>query len=93
MAFCSSSDFKLKLTLLSDACPGSGQAYGGLVDIDVNFDKFGLPYIPGKRIKGLFKERARDLKDVGLLENEVIDIFGEKTGQFNISNGYIKDYR
>ncbi len=87
---------RIKLTLLSDSIPGVGQEIGGLVDIDVKLDKNGLPQIPGKRIKGLFKENARDLSDAGLIAHSVDEIFGksgEKKNDFKLSNGYLKNYR
>lgn len=77
------------MILLSDSLPGSGQVYGGLVDKDVNFDSYGLPYIPGKRIKGILKESAHNLKDVEFLKANVDDIFGS---DFRLSNGYLEGY-
>ena len=48
-----------EIELMSDLCPGSGFAYAGIVDSDVSFDKYGFPYISGKRIKGCMRETAK----------------------------------
>ena len=43
---------KLYIKLLSDLCTYSGESYNSMVDTDVVYDKYGIPYIPAKRIKG-----------------------------------------
>ena len=80
---------KLHMKLLSDCLPGSGQVYEGLVDNDIVSDPYGLPYIPGKRIKGILRESAHNLKDVHKLCLEIDKIFDKN---FRISNGYLKNY-
>ncbi|MBN2009973.1 hypothetical protein JW960_11575 [candidate division KSB1 bacterium] len=89
---------KIKMELLSDAIPGSGEGLAGIIDGDINYDEFGIPYIPAKRIKGILRESARELEDAGLLENSNIvnELFGEigqKNGTaFKLSDGYVDDY-
>lgn len=52
----------LKIELLSDFCPASGNGYAGSIDTDINYDqKTGLPYLPAKRIKGCLREAALDV--------------------------------
>lgn len=86
------------MKLLSDAIPGSGEGLAGIIDGDITYDEFGIPFIPAKRIKGILKESARDLKDAGLLKslNFIDDFFGEtgkKNGtEFKISDGHLPDY-
>lgn len=53
--------YTLKLSTLSDTIIGSAQSYGTIIDSDIVFDRRGLPYIPAKRIKGLFRNAASDL--------------------------------
>lgn len=55
----------IQITLLSDACIGSGEIYNCLVDADVCYDNYGLPYIPAKRIKGCLREAGQELRDWG----------------------------
>ncbi len=44
---------KLVVELLSETTFGSGQPTAGEVDIEVQFDRFGCPFIGGKRIHGM----------------------------------------
>jgi len=52
----------VKLKLLSDALIASGEGQGALIDSDVLFDSYGLPYIPGRRFKGCLREAAREVQ-------------------------------
>lgn len=54
-------DYKIKIQLLSDVLPGSGEGFGAIIDTDIVFDEIGLPYIPAKRIKGCLRESAHDV--------------------------------
>jgi len=74
-------DFKVEL--LSDTLPGSGSSGGVIIDTDVASDEFGFPYIPAKRLKGLFLESACEIMEMSpdLITPEDIErIFG-KTGE------------
>lgn len=65
----------LKFTLLSDTTFGRGDGVAGLVDAEVQHDRYGLPYLGGKTLKGLLgaacaevlsaleKSEASDLSD------------------------------
>ena len=48
--------FELRITLLSDAGPGTGEGRAGAIDREVPHDNFGLPVLPGRRLKGLLRE-------------------------------------
>lgn len=68
---------KIKIKLQSDTCVSSGESILGIVDTEVVFDKYGIPIIPAKRIKGLLLESSKDLLDLGVTNQENIDeIFG-----------------
>lgn len=72
---------RLTIELLSDLCAGTGEASGGAVDTAVAEDEYGIPVIPGKRIKGLFREAAEELMDHGLALAEDVDaVFGVTGG-------------
>ena len=91
------SEYKLRITLKSDICPGSGYAYSGLVDSDVCFDDLGIPYIPGRRLKGCLKESADMLTDNDCLEDtDCGKIFGksgaDRSGGILVGNAYIEGY-
>ena len=49
---------KIKITLKSDLCAGSGYSYAGIIDSDICYSKNGIPYIPARRIKGCLREAA-----------------------------------
>jgi len=53
--------YKIILKTLSDTLIGSGKSSGTIIDSDIVFDSHCLPYIPAKRIKGLFRNAAQDL--------------------------------
>jgi len=93
---------KLIMELKSDALPGSGEGLTGIIDTDINYDDYGIPYIPAKRVKGILKESAEELKDamdlsgVDILSTEVGTIFGEpgneKGTELKISDGRLDNY-
>lgn len=96
--------YTLKLKTLSDAAIGSAQSFGPIIDSDIVFDDHGLPYIPAKRIKGLFLNAAEDLlkseafKELSeISEDEVHTLFGREgqikaQPQIIFENLHLKDY-
>ena len=55
---------KIKIELLSDLCTASGEAHNSLIDSDVTYDEWGIPYIPAKRLKGCIREAALELVEL-----------------------------
>lgn len=53
----------LEIKLKSDLCAGSGKSLGSLIDTDICYDRYGLVYIPSKRIKGILKEAFIEYSD------------------------------
>lgn len=88
----------LKIKLLSDTCIGSGESIAGVIDTDINFDKYGIPFIPAKKVKGLLKEAATDLNELfsGIYSKNIKKLFGvpggSETGCLLFDNGYINEY-
>ena len=75
---------KIKITLKSDLCAGSGQSLGNRVDTDICTDSHGLPYIPARRLKGCLRATAEELKDMGcpFAKDENISVlFGDRLGK------------
>lgn len=66
--------YRMVITLKSDLCAGSGYSYKGIIDSDVCYDSCGLPYIPGRRLKGCLKEAA---ELIGISEEDRDAIFGK----------------
>ncbi|GHS92440.1 hypothetical protein AGMMS50276_00320 [Synergistales bacterium] len=87
----------IKITLKSDLCPASGDGFAGYVDTDVCFEDNGLPYIPGKRLKGCLRECGLDILSVDESYSSVFDeLFGSlgklTPGELTIGNGRLEDY-
>lgn len=87
---------KLYIKLLSDLCTYSGESYNNMVDTDVVYDKYGIPYIPAKRIKGCIREAALELLEFGLISKDTYEkLFGKEGDQqsgFSMSNAYLKEH-
>lgn len=89
--------FKLKIEVLSDMCCGSGEGNGAEQDVISSYDEWGIPIIPGKRIKGLLSEKAEFLvanKYLGIEDETLVRrVFGtgEKAGLIRVGNAEIKD--
>lgn len=65
---------RVTITLKSDLCVSSGQAYAGIIDTDVCMDTYGFPYIPAKRLKGIMREAA---ELIGIEKRTIISLFGQ----------------
>ena len=89
---------KIKIELLSDLCAYSGETYNSMVDTDVVYDEYGLPYIPAKRLKGCIREAALELCELGAFtKEEYTSLFGtggsqDNRSRFTISNAYLEKY-
>lgn len=71
------------INFFSEWHTGSGLTSGSDLDALVIKDRDGLPYIPGRTLKGLLKEAADELSELGLKEwkPEFIQlIFGKSSG-------------
>lgn len=74
--------YRLKITLKSNLCVGSGFAYSGIVDSDCLYDKYGIPFISARRIRGCLKDSAKYL---GIDKKIVGIIFGKSGNNTNDS--------
>lgn len=97
------SELDLNIELLSDTLVGSGEGWGVTIDSDIVFDKYGLPYIPAKRIKGCLRESALEVLEMFeqakidfASEEEFDTLFGKvgqaESGVLSFSNAYIENY-
>ena len=77
-------EYILEITLQSSLTSAAGEGRVGIADRDIAFDDLGLPILPGKRLKGLWRDAYRDVFDAWTLCGQspipVEDIFG-KAGQ------------
>ena len=89
--------YKLKITLQSDLCSGSGENYGAMIDNDICYDRYGLPYIPAKRLRGCLRESARELVEFGLYTADMLDgLFGlpgqSDSSALRVEGAYLDGY-
>lgn len=54
-------EIKLHVILESAACFSKGEGTAGEVDIEIQYDEYGMPYLNGKALKGLLHEEAAEL--------------------------------
>ena len=59
-------NYVLEIELLSPLTSAAGEGRIGMVDRDIAFDDLGLPILPGRRLKGLWREAYRDIADAWL---------------------------
>lgn len=73
--------YVLKIKLISPLTSAAGEGRVGVVDTDVAFDDLGLPIIPGRRLKGLWRDAYRDVveswQQCGQNTTSVEQIFGD----------------
>lgn len=87
-------DYVLEIILQSPLTSASGEDRVGLVDRDVAYDDLGLPILPGKRLKGLWREAYCDVVDAWKLCGKskipaAEDLFGEIGQKLNPKDIYI----
>jgi len=94
--------YYLEIELISSLTSAAGEGRVGVVDTDIAFDDLGLPILPGRRLKGLWREAYADVVDAwqqcGETFTSVDKIFG-KAGQkpndgralFYIGNAELKN--
>lgn len=89
---------QVEVTLLSPLQLGSGKA-DVILDSEAVHDRYGLPYFPGKRFKGLLYESALELAEMSngawFTQDEVDALFGHgssDTVAMRIDNLTLNDY-
>ena len=82
---------KIKIELMSDLCAGSGYSFAGVIDSDVSYDEYGLPFLPARRLKGCMREAAELV-----CPDAVEGLFGKsgdnRTRGMVLKNARIKEY-
>lgn len=81
---------------------GSGSGRGSFIDSDIIFDKYGIPFFPARRLKGLLRESAVEVEEMlqqaGLeqfFSSQVVDkVFGnaQKRAAIRINNLFLENY-
>jgi len=95
-------NYKIKITTLSDTIIATAEGQGSIIDTDICFDEFGIPYIPARRIKGCLRDSALEVYQLLNMLNRptstsfIDDIFGSRgysPAKVKISNANIFDYK
>ncbi len=76
-------DVKYTITFFSEWHTGSGLTSGSDLDALVLKDKDGLPFIPGKTLKGLLKAAASDINDIKCIDSAKDAFISEVFGFFD----------
>lgn len=81
------SNYNIEIELKSETILGSGESVPGSVDLEVLYDKYGLPYFKGKTLKGRLREEAENivrLDNKTFSQNDIDELFGyEDKNDFN----------
>ena len=77
-------EFILKIKLKSDAVFGRGDGVAGLVDMEVQHDEFGCPFMNGRTLRGLLVEECANI--LYALELQERGIEWKKTAQSLFGN-------
>lgn len=91
-------NFKIKITTKSPLQLGYGGA-GIIINSDVVHDKYGIPYFPAKRFKGLLYESALEMAEIFdekiFTKKDIDKLFGQSEEGISyicINNFYLKNY-
>jgi CRISPR/Cas system CSM-associated protein Csm3 (group 7 of RAMP superfamily) len=77
-------EVRYTLTFLSDWHAGSGLSIGAKADASVIKDANGLPFLPGKTIKGLLKDALMDIMEAQPTRvncSDILELFGGVLGR------------
>lgn len=82
----------LRITLSSNAIITNGNG-DALIDLDSDYNEYGLPYISAKRLKGMLKDSANELVSMGQDIN-ALRLFGDENneGIIKLSDARLQDY-
>ncbi len=73
--------YYLTVRLRSDATFGRGEGLAGLVDVEIEHDEYGCPFIGGRALKGLLVEEWANLRyalhETDAWDREATALFGE----------------
>lgn len=82
-------DIKYNVDFFTDWHCGSGLSAGAYVDALVVKDADGLPYLPGKTVKGLLREAAKDIVDLRFGSDE--DLHASRMNFIKQAFGFFDD--
>lgn len=85
------STYTLHLTLLRDTTFGRGDGVAGLLDTEVDYDEYGLPFLRGRALKGMLVYECADIlfalqqakKEIESWQQAARFLFGEPGSQLD----------
>ncbi|MCD8170562.1 MAG: RAMP superfamily CRISPR-associated protein [Clostridiales bacterium] len=80
----------LEITLKSDMCAASGDSENGLLDIKTALE-YGVPLIPGKRIKGSLLNEGKEMAENGFINPGILGRLFGQNGSACPGNLLVKD--
>lgn len=57
-------ELEIRIEIKSPVILGSGESGGSVIDTDIVYDAYGIPYFPAKRLKGLLRESALEILEM-----------------------------
>ena len=79
------------ITLKSDLCVASGDGFSLSIDTDVCADRYGLPFIPSRRLKGCLRDAAEYIGCDNI--NSIFGVSGNSaSGSLRINDARLEDY-
>ena len=66
--------YRITIRTLTDTMLGSGESVPGIIDNDIKYDRYGIPYMNAKTLKGHLREQMEMLKAVGGAEYAGVSI-------------------
>lgn len=86
---------KTTITTRSYVATSSGESRG-IIDTDVEKDEWGIPFIPGRRMKGVIRESACEVCEMLNVDKDIVEeVFGRmgiQSGKLGIGNFRIEGY-
>lgn len=80
----------LEITLKSDMCAASGDSENGLLDIKTAL-QYGVPLIPGKRIKGSLLNEGKEMAENGFINPGILERLFGRSGSACPGNLLVRD--
>lgn len=86
--------YMMRIELLSDICPSSGEVYNSSVDTEIDYDSYGFPFLSAKRLKGCLRETALFLREWGkeIPLEEIFGAEGNRNSALRLENARLEQY-
>jgi CRISPR-associated protein Csx10 len=69
-------DYKLTIRTITETMLGSGESLPGLIDNDIRYDEYGIPFMNAKTLKGHIREQMELIREAAGEEFASVDLAG-----------------